>query len=183
MQKSPVTKDTAVVNQAAGGNRILRDGLGPSVMSRIDRDVLAQSGVSYTMIFEGVNDIGVASEDRISQENVGNQLMVAYQQVATRLHAAGLPLFGATITPFGSPSSSNYTQPYSSPARENTRQRVNKFIRTSGIFDAVLDFDQVLRDPSEPSQLLADYDSGDHLHPNEAGYQALADCFPLGLFQ
>ncbi|KAJ5245815.1 hypothetical protein N7468_000798 [Penicillium chermesinum] len=182
MRHHAATKKLAVANQAAGGNRVLHDGLGPSLVSRIDRDVLAQSGVTHVMLFEGVNDIGVAAPDRESQLYVGDQLMVAYQQIATRVHAAGLPLYGATITPFGTPSSSNYTQPYSSLEREKTRQRVNTFIRTSGVFDAVIDFDQAVRDPAEPSHLLAIYDSGDHLHPNEAGYHALADYFPLDVF-
>jgi len=109
-------------------------------------------------------------------------LIVAYQQIATRLHAANLSFFGATITPFGTPKTSNYTQPYSNEERERTRQRINTFIKESDIFDAVLDFDRVVRDPAAPSQLKARYDSGDHLHPNEAGYQAIAEYFPLEIF-
>ncbi|KAJ5296184.1 hypothetical protein N7508_011005 [Penicillium antarcticum] len=182
MQKHDSTLNIATLNQAAGGNRILQDGLGPSVLSRIDRDVLAQSGVQYAMIFEGVNDIGVANNDTATQVEIEKQLVAAYRQIVTRIHALGIPVFGATITPFGSPSTSDYAQPYSHPVRENTRQRINTFIRESGVFDAVLDFDRVLRDPTAPSQLLEKYDSGDHLHPNVAGYQALADYFPLDIF-
>lgn len=179
MQKHNFTSNISVSNQAAGGNRILQDGLGPSVLSRLDRDVLSQSGVRFAIIFEGVNDIGLASPDGPSQSQIEERLIAAYQQVATRVHALGIPLFGATITPFGSSPTSDYIQPYSSAAREKTRQRINAFIRESRIFDAVLDFDRVLGDPLAPSQLLKDYDSGDHLHPNVAGYQALADYFPL----
>ncbi|KAJ6050819.1 uncharacterized protein N7446_005444 [Penicillium canescens] len=182
MQKHDSTSNIATLNQAAGGNRILQDGLGPSVLSRIDRDVLAQSGVRYAMIFEGVNDIGVGSTDAVSQAEIDKKLVAAYKQIVTRIHALGIPVFGATITPFGSPSTSDYKQPYSDPGREKTRERINAFIRESGIFDAVLDFDRVLRDPQAPSQLLGKYDSGDHLHPNVAGYQALADYFPLDIF-
>ncbi|KAJ5769756.1 uncharacterized protein N7511_001807 [Penicillium nucicola] len=182
MQNHASTSNIATLNQAAGGNRILQDGLGPSVLSRIDRDVLAQSGVRYAMIFEGVNDIGVAQNDTVTQAEIETQLLAAYKQIAKRIHAQGIPVFGATITPFGSPSSSDYVQPYSDPVREQTRQRINTFIRESGVFDAVVDFDQVLRDPQATSQLLAKYDSGDHLHPNVAGYQALADFFPLDIF-
>ncbi|CAP99783.1 Pc22g24950 [Penicillium rubens Wisconsin 54-1255] len=160
MQKHEPTSNIAVLNQAAGGNRILQDGLGPNVISRLDRDVLAQSGAE-----------------------IEKKLVAAYEQIATRVHALGIPLFGATITPFGSSASSDYVQPYSSPEREKTRQQINKFIRQSGVFDAVLDFDRVLRDPQVPSQLLKQYDIGDHLHPSVAGYQALADYFPLGLFE
>ncbi|KAF7118897.1 hypothetical protein CNMCM5793_008533 [Aspergillus hiratsukae] len=182
MQKSKSTSSIALLNQAAGGNRILADGLGPNVLSRLDRDVLAQSGVRYAMIFEGVNDIGVAPPDPTSQKLIGDRLLAAYTQIATRVHAAGIPIFGATITPFGTPATSNYTQPYSSPEREKTRQRVNEFIRKSGVFDAVLDFDAILRDPHAPGQLAAQFDSGDHLHPNVKGYQTLADRFPVEAF-
>ncbi|KAJ5156917.1 uncharacterized protein N7482_008017 [Penicillium canariense] len=163
---------------AAGRNRILHDSLGPNVVSRIDRDVLAQPGVKYAMLFEGVNDIDVADTDVPSQTEIGDQPIFAYRQLATRIHAAGLPFFGATITPFGSPSTSDYVQPYS----EGREKRINAFNRESGVFDPVLDFDQVLRDAEAPGQLRAQYDSGDHLHPNEAGDQALADYFPLDLF-
>ncbi|CAG7921083.1 unnamed protein product [Penicillium olsonii] len=179
LQKHDSTSRISISNQAAGGNRILQDGLGPNVLSRLDRDVLAQSGVRFAMIFEGVNDIGVADPDTTSQLEIEERLIAAYRQIATRIHAVGIPVFGATITPFGSSSTSDYIQPYSSPVREKTRQRINTFIRKSGIFDAVLDFDRVLRDPLAPGQLLEKYDSGDHLHPNVAGYQALADYFPL----
>ncbi|KAJ5502807.1 Extracellular GDSL-like lipase/acylhydrolase [Penicillium fimorum] len=183
MQKHKAMSNIAILNQAAGGNRILQDGLGPNVISRLDRDVLAQSGVRYAMIFEGVNDIGVADSDAATQAEIEKKLVAAYQQIATRVHALGIPIFGATITPFGSSPSSDYVQPYSSTVRERTRQRINKFIRESGVFDAVLDFDRALRDPHAQSQLLEKYDSGDHLHPNVAGYQALADYFPLGIFE
>ncbi|KAJ5791130.1 uncharacterized protein N7518_008141, partial [Penicillium psychrosexuale] len=166
MQKHKPTSNIATLNQAAGGNRIIQDGLGPNVISRLDRDVLAQSGVQYAMIFEGVNDIGVADSDAATQADIEKKLVAAYKQIVTQVHALGIPVFGATITPFGSSRSSEYVQPYSSAERERTRQRINKYIRESGIFDAVLDFDQVLRDPYAPSQLLEKYDSGDHLHPN-----------------
>ncbi|OQE41793.1 hypothetical protein PENCOP_c004G05342 [Penicillium coprophilum] len=183
MQKHRPTSNIAILNQAAGGNRILHDELGPSVVSRLDRDVLAQSGVKYAMIFEGVNDIGFADTDAAIQADIEKKLIAAYKQIATRVHALGIPIFGATITPFGSSPSSDYVQPYSNTVRERTRQRVNKFIRESGVFDAVLDFDRVVRDPHAPTQLLEKYDSGDHLHPNVAGYQALADQFPLAVFE
>src|ERR1700761_579042 len=141
MQKNPSTSNIAVVNQAAGGNRILADGLGPNAIGRIDRDVLAQSGIKYTMIFEGVNDIGVADATTEAQQLIGDQLIQAYKQIVTRVHTFQLPIFAATITPFSAPN--NTIQPYSDPTREVTRQRVNTFIRTSGIFDAVVDFDAI----------------------------------------
>ncbi|KAL4894465.1 SGNH hydrolase-type esterase domain-containing protein [Aspergillus ambiguus] len=182
MQKNPATRSIALLNQAAGGNRILADGLGPNTLSRIDRDVLAQTDVKYAILYEGVNDIGVADPTPEAQKDIGDRLIVAYQQIVTRIHASGIPVYGATITPFSAPEADSDIQPYSNPEREKTRQRINKWIRTSGVFDAVLDFDKVVRDPEIPSQLAPKYDSGDYLHPNVAGYQAIADYFPLDLF-
>lgn len=153
--------------------------MGPNAVSRIDRDVLAQPGIKYAMIFEGVNDIGVAGADVKSQAEIGDQLIMAFQQIALRVQAAGIVFGGATITPFGTPTNSNYTQPYSDTEREKTRQRINHFIRNSGVFKFVLDFDRVLHDSQDQSVLLGKFDSGDHLHPNEAGYQAIADYLPI----
>ncbi|KAJ7359520.1 SGNH hydrolase-type esterase domain-containing protein [Mycena albidolilacea] len=182
MQKNPATSQISVNNQAAGGNRILADGLGPNALGRIDRDVLSQSGVKYVMIFEGVNDMGVEVATTAAQTVIGDRIIAAFKQIITRVHAAGLPIFAATITPFNAPA--NFTlQPYSSPVREVTRQRVNAFIRTSGLFDAVIDFDKVIADPNIPSQLSPTFNSGDFLHPNVAGYTALAAAFPLDLFE
>jgi len=180
MQQNGATKNIGVVNEAAGGNRVLYDGLGPNALSRIDRDVLAQSGVKYAMVFEGVNDIGVAADNASAQAQTGDRLIQAYKQMITRVHAQGIPFFGATITPFGCHNSS--IQAYSTVLREQTRLRVNDWIRNSGAFDAVLDFDAVLRDPKNQTQLLAAYDSGDCLHPGPVGYQRLADAFPLDVF-
>lgn len=181
LQKSGSTKHISVGNLAAGGNRILADGLGPNAFGRVDRDVLAHPGVQYAMIFEGVNDIGTAATTPEAQNIVYESLTQAYQQMVTLIHSHGIPVFGATITPFSAPS--NFTgQPYSDPEREKTRQKINKFIRESGTFDAVADFDKFLRDPKIPSQLNPLYDSGDYLHPNPAGYQYLAEQFPVQIF-
>ncbi|KAK8095768.1 GDSL-like Lipase/Acylhydrolase [Apiospora kogelbergensis] len=170
----------AILNQAAGGNRVLQDGLGPNALSRIDRDVLAQSGVRYVMLFEGVNDIGVTAVDAAAQQDVGTRLIAAYDQIVTRLHAARLPVFGATITPFsgGKPG----LQPYSDPERERTRQRVNAWIRDSGRFDAVIDFDKLVRNATRPDELSDAYNSGDYLHLNPAGYKAMGGAVDLALF-
>jgi lysophospholipase L1-like esterase len=181
LQTSPATKHISFGNLAAGGNRILADGLGPNAFGRVDRDVLAHPGVSYAMIFEGVNDIGTGATTKEAQAKIYESLTQAYQQMVTLIHAHGIPVFGATITPFSAPS--NFTgQPYSDPEREITRQRINKFIRESGTFDAVVDFDKQLADPKIPSQLNPLYDSGDYLHPSVAGYQYLADQFPVKIF-
>ncbi|KAL6705484.1 hypothetical protein ACN47E_006749 [Coniothyrium glycines] len=182
LQKSQSLKQISVGNLAAGGNRILADGLGPNAFGRIDRDVLAHPGVKYAMIFEGVNDIGGAAITPEAQNAIYDSLTQAYQQMVTLIHAHGIPVFGATITPFSAPANVT-TQPYSNPEREKTRQRINRFIRESGTFDAVADFDKFLQDPKNPSQLNPAYDSGDYLHPNVAGYQHLADQFPVQIFE
>ncbi|KAH8593961.1 SGNH hydrolase-type esterase domain-containing protein [Bisporella sp. PMI_857] len=179
MKKRHSTTNIAILNQAAGGNRVLKDGLGPNALGRIDRDVLSHSGVEYVLLFEGVNDIGTADTSPAAQKAIGDRLIFAFQQIITRVQAFELPIFAATITPF----SGNATiQPYSNPEREKTRQRVNKWIREEGDFDAVLDFDKWLRDPKDGSQLNPLYNGGDYLHPNVAGYQRIADVFPLGIF-
>lgn len=181
LQKSGSTKQISFGNLAAGGNKILADGLGPNAFGRIDRDVLAHPGVQYAMIFEGVNDIGTSTNTSAAQAVLYDSLTQAYTQIASLVHAHGIPIFAATITPFSAPA--NVTiQPYSDPEREKTRQKINTFIRTSGVFDAVADFDKVLADPKIPSQLNPLYDGGDYLHPNVAGYQLLADKFPVGVF-
>ncbi|KAH9918746.1 extracellular GDSL-like lipase/acylhydrolase [Epithele typhae] len=178
----PLLRALAFGNQAAGGNRILADGLGPNAIGRFDRDVLAQPGVRFVFLFEGVNDLGVAAADQPSQTAIGDAIIGAMKQLVLRAHAAGLPVFAATITPMNAPGFNASVQAYSSPVREATRQRVNAFVRAGGWFDAVADFDAVVRDPAAPSQLAAEFNSGDFLHPNVAGYTAIADAFPLEIF-
>lgn len=178
MQKNYRTSDIAVLNQAAGGNRILGDGLGPNAFGRVERDVIAQSGIKYAMIFEGVNDIGTAATTTEVQDAVVASLKAAFTQIALHVRTFGIPIFAATITPFGSPSLPGY----SDPIREKARLQINDWIRKSGTFDAVVDFDKILRDPKNATQLNPLFDSGDQLHPNPAGYQELADKFPLDIF-
>ncbi|OHE95748.1 GDSL-like Lipase/Acylhydrolase [Colletotrichum orchidophilum] len=177
MQNDSSTQDIAIVNEAAGGNRVLADGLGPNGLGRIDRDVVAQSGIMYAIVFIGVNDIGTAANTTAAQEAVGDRLIAAYDQIVTRLHRFNIAVFGATITPLTGDG-----QPYSDPQREKTRQSVNKWIRNSGRYDAVIDFDAIVRDPAAPEKLKVEYDSGDHLHLNPAGYKAMAAGINLSLF-
>jgi lysophospholipase L1-like esterase len=168
----------AVLNQAAGGNRILNDGLGPSVLARLDRDVLALGAVDWMLIFEGVNDIGTAEATDTAQRQVTDDLIAAFRQVATRAAARDIAVYGATITPFG--GNTGYDD--AAGLRERSRQAVNAWIRHSRTFDAVVDFDAAVRDPANPRRLLPAYDVGDELHLNPAGYGALAAAVPLGLF-
>lgn len=167
----------AVLNLAAGGNRVLADGLGPNALGRIGRDVLAQPGVAYALIYEGVNDIGTATTDAAAQLDVGTRLIAALDQMVGQLHRFGMPVFGATITPFGGAG-----QSYSDAERERTRQRVNAWIRSSGRFDAVVDFDAAVRNQTQVDQLRAEFDTGDHLHLNPAGYRAMGGAVDLALF-
>ena len=179
LQAQHGTAGIAVANQAAGGNRVLNDGLGPNVLARLDRDVLTQSGVESMILFEGVNDIGTAEASQAAQKQVTDDLIAAYDQIIMRAHAQGIRVYGATITPFGDNTMYDDAQGY----REAARQAVNQWIRTSRRFDAVIDFDRVARDPANPRRLLAAYDVGDQLHLNPAGYRALADAVPAQLLK
>lgn len=178
LQDDPSTSRIAILNQAAGGNRVLADGLGPNALSRIDRDVLAHPGANCALLFIGINDIGTTSPTQAAQEGVGERLVQAYDQMATRLRARGVTVFGATLTPASGPG-----QEYGHPEREATRRAVNEWIRGASVFDAVVDFDSITRDPEDESRLRAEYDDGDHLHLNPAGYQAMAEGIDLEIFE
>ena len=181
LQNSPNTHNIGLVNEGIGGNHLLTDGLGPNALSRIDRDVLAPAGVRWVIVFEGVNDLGGLSlkGDLPASDHAAfvQRIIGAYQQIIARAHAHGLLVYGATITPY---VGSGYYHP--APPNEADRQQVNQWIRTQGHFDAVIDFDAVVRDPAHPDQLLPAYDSGDHLHPSAAGYKAMGSAVPLTLF-
>ncbi|GIE85262.1 SGNH/GDSL hydrolase family protein [Actinoplanes regularis] len=167
----------AVLNQAAGGNRVLHDGLGPNVLARLDRDVLGVSGAAWVLVFEGVNDIGTAPATEAGQGQVITALTGAYRQIVQRAHAQRLRVYGATITPFG--GNTGYDDP--GGLRERARVAVNGVIR-GGIFDSYVDFAAAVADPANPSRLDPLYDVGDHLHLNPAGYAALAAAVPRRLF-
>lgn len=164
------TADVSVVNMGIGGNGIF-GGLGPAALNRFDRDVLNQNGARYFILFEGVNDIGSGGSSMTTATNLIN----AFAQFASKAHARNLRAYGATITPFGGSG-------YFSTVHEQERQFVNSWIRTNTVFDAVIDFDVAVRDPANPVNLLPAYDTGDHLHLNPAGYQAMADAIDLNLF-
>jgi len=181
LQSSAKTRNIGVSNQGIGGNHLLIDGLGPNALARFDRDVLAPAGVKWVIVFEGVNDLGgLARIHEVSQEDhaaLVQRVIGAYRQIAERAHAHGLRVYGATITPY---TGSGYYHP--GPLSEADRQAVNRWIRAAGNFDAVIDFDAVVRDPAQPGQLLPAYDCGDHLHPSPAGYKAMGDAIPPTLF-
>lgn len=181
LQASPATRDIGVLNEGIGGNHLLTDGLGPNALARFDRDVLAPAGVRWVIVFEGVNDLGAlslrgpASPD--AHKDLVERIISSYQQMIDRAHAHSLKVIGATITPF---VGSDYYHP--DAAIEADREAINAWILAPGHFDAVLDFDKVLRDPSDPERLLPADDCGDHLHPNPKGYRALGNAVPLTIF-
>ncbi|WP_338764196.1 SGNH/GDSL hydrolase family protein [Massilia sp. METH4] len=174
-----------VVNRGIGGNRLLRDPgewppFGRAVLARFDRDVLATAGVRHVVLLIGINDIGHPGTGSMpaAEGPSAEDLIAGYRQVIARARAHGISIHGATLTPFeGTVFPGYYTAP-----KEAVRQAVNKWIRESREFDSVIDFDRALRDPAQPSKLLAKYDSGDHLHPNDAGMAAMAEAVPLEIF-
>jgi len=178
LQASPSTANLGVVNAGIGGNRVLLDGLGPGAMARIDRDVLSQSGVRAVIVLEGVNDLGVLTQEGpapgTAHAVLVEQLLAAYAQIIAAAHAHGLTAIGGTITPYVGAGVYHPT-----PENEADRQQINAWIRAPGHFDAVADFDAALRDPRQPDRLLPAYDSGDHLHPSPAGFKAMAEAVPL----
>jgi lysophospholipase L1-like esterase len=182
MQADKSSRANGVLNEGIGGNRLLLDGLGPNALARFDRDVLAQTAVRAVIVLEGVNDLGTLTRDHdVSAEEhaaLVSRIEAAYLQMIERTHAHGVRVIGATILPYGG---SKYYHP--GPESEADRQAINAWIREAGHFDAVVDFDQVVRYPAHPNLILPAYDSGDGLHPSPAGYKAMANAVPLSLFK
>jgi lysophospholipase L1-like esterase len=179
-------RPVAVANQGISGNRLLNDGLGASILARFDRDVLASPGLTHLILLGGMNDIAFSvAPGEVDPEFAGimttdapigtADVIAAYRQIIDRAHAHGVAVFGATLTPCGGSTSLT-------PDGEAARQHVNDWIRTSGAFDAVLDFDAVWRDPGDPARITEAFDFGDHLHGNDTGHSALADSIDLALF-
>jgi lysophospholipase L1-like esterase len=169
--------NAAVLNAGIGGNRLLSHAAagtaGLNVLERFDRDVLALSGATHVVLMEGINDIGLA---RDNPSPSAADLIAAQQQIIERAHARGLKAIGATLTPFEGAG-------YFSPAGEAKRTAINTWIRTGKAYDGVIDFDAAVRDPQQPTKFLPQNDSGDHLHPNDAGYQAMSRAIDLALFK
>jgi lysophospholipase L1-like esterase len=167
-----------VMNQGIGGNRILHDVRGDSGLRRFDRDVLAQPGVTHVIVLLGINDI--RNRTQKPEEVVTAEEMIAgLHQLAVRAHAGGLKIFGGTLLTF---EYETFNPGFYTPEGEAKRQALNAWIRESGAFDAVVDFEKALRDPSHPTQMLPIYDCGDHLHPSDTGYLHMGDCIDLSLF-
>jgi lysophospholipase L1-like esterase len=173
--KNRPTQQVGVLNMGIGGNCVLKGGLGPTGLSRFDHDVLKQNGVRWLIIFEGVNDIG-GTKDSTAAAQVAKNLVAAFDKMISEAHARGMKVYGATITPI---NKSFYYKDY----HEAARNMVNEWIRTSGHYDAVIDFDKVIRNPADPSTLLPEAQSGDYLHPNELGYKMFGEAVDLSLFK
>jgi lysophospholipase L1-like esterase len=193
LRASHRTSGTGVLNQGISGNRLLHDPnppaghpaeayaayFGESALRRFDRDVASQPGATHLIVLLGVNDLGHPGTSAPESERVtAEDIIGAHQQLIARAHERGLRVYGGTITPFAGD-----TFGFHSPENEAARQRVNTWIRTSGAYDAVIDFDAALRDPHQPERLDPRYDGGDGLHPNDAGARAMAGAVPLSLFR
>ena len=177
LQANPATASMAIVNHGISGNRLLADGAGVSALARFDRDVIAQPGVKYLIVLEGINDIGMSSMmPAAGTALTADDLIAAHKQMIERAHLHGIKAFGATLLPYGGAM-------YFSEKGEALRQAVNQWIRTSGAYDGVIDFDAKLRDPANPKEMNAAYFINDHLHPNDAGYKLMAEAVELSLLK
>lgn len=170
------TAHVAVLNQGVAGNQVLRDLAGVSALARFDRDVLSRPGVKWLVVFEGINDISLHGQTDSADPLTGDDLVAAYRQLIQRAHTHGIKVMGATITP----------QEGTRLGTENAnavRNTANQWIRTGGAFDAIVDLDATVRDPGHFSRLRPDFDSGDHIHINDAGNQAMADAIDIAIFK
>ena len=181
LEQNTETNRIAVLNQGIGGNHLLTDGLGPNALARLDHDVIAQPGVRYLIVLEGVNDLGLLSREGdmapAEHQVLVRRMIAAYKQIIARAHTHNIKVIGGTLTPF---NGSEYYHPAAS--NEVDRQAVNEWIRTPGHFDCAIDFDKAVRDPQHPDRFLPQFDGGDHLHPSVAGYAAMGEVIPLSPF-
>lgn len=179
LQSNAALRNVGVVNQGIGGNRLLTDGTAANALARFDHDVLAQAGVRYVVLLEGINDLGMLTHEKeVSEgehEDEVRRITGAYEQILSRAHAQGIKVIGATLTPYA-----GFPFYHPSQANEADRRAVNEWIRKH--FDGVIDFDRAVRDPEHTEKLLPAFDSGDHLHPSPAGFAAMADAIPVSLF-
>lgn len=177
LQENPATAHLSVLNEGIGGNCVLIHCVGPNSLARFDRDVLAQAGVKYIIVLESINDIGALhNPNRPDYKLTAEDLEQGLAQLVVRAHEHGIKVFGATLTPYKGAG-------YFTEQGEKIREAVNQWILTSGVFDGTVDFDKATRDPANPLVYAPQYDSGDHLHPKDAGYSAMADSIDLSLFR
>jgi lysophospholipase L1-like esterase len=177
LQLNPATAHLGVVNLGISGNRVLRNGAGASALARFDRDVLARAGVEWLVLMEGINDINFTALPGVPphEQTTAAEIIEGLSQLVDRAHAHGIKVMGATLTPMGGLWLHN-------PATEALRQEVNAWIRSSGKYDALVDFDAVTRDPAQPQRLRPEHDSGDFIHPNDAGNAAMAEAIDITAF-
>ena len=177
LHNNPATANLSVLDQGIGGNCVLIHCAGPNALARFDRDVLSQAGVKYVIVLESINDIGALhNPNNPDYKLTAADLEQGLAQLVARAHQHGIKVFGATLTPYKGAG-------YFTEKGEQIREAVNQWILTSGVFDGTVDFDKATRDPANPLVYAAAYDSGDHLHPKDAGYSAMADSINLSLFQ
>jgi len=178
LQANKDTQDVGVLNEGISGNRLIHDRAGQNALARFDRDVLGQNGVRWLVVLEGVNDLGtrVSAKEHNEQAATADDVISAYEQLIFRAHAHKIRVYGATILPYEGAQ-------YFTPDGEADRQKVNQWIRTTGHFDGVIDFDAATRDDKSPTHLSQAADSGDHLHPADGGYKIMGGTVDLKLFK
>lgn len=185
-RRSGQHRNMAVINHGISGNQVLRNGAGISALGRFDRDVLSTPGLTHIVVLEGINDIGTGdmqfpgATGPVPSMRTPEDIIAGYQQLISRAHSMSPPvkIYGATLTPFEGSFPGYY-----SPEKDKIRMQVNHWIRTSGKFDAVIDFDKAIQDPDNPGRIAAAYDSGDKLHPGDSGYKKMAESIDLSLFE
>ena len=177
LSANKATAGLAIVNEGISGNRLINDGAGVSALARFDRDVLSQPGVKWLIVLEGINDIGIGGRPGAHPPDAvtADDLVGAHKQIIERAHLHGIKVIGATLTPYVGAA-------YATEQGESIREAVNQWIRTSGAYDAVIDFDAATQDPANPKQIRPAYNIRDHLHPNDEGYKAMADAVDLSIF-
>jgi lysophospholipase L1-like esterase len=180
----PTGTEVTVLNEGISGARVLADRMGENALARFDRDVLSHPGADTVVLMMGINDIGWPGSALVPEGEpapTAEQIIQGYQQLIDRAHAHDMRIIGATLTPFNNAFEGGPLEGYYNEEKEAKRQAVNEWIRTSGEFDDVIDFDAAVEDPANPGRIQTQFDKGDHLHPNDAGYEAMAQSIDLGL--